>query len=241
MTARLSALLGVLALITLGACDIRLNKSDIEGNPVHGFLPNPQTVTQTTDWNRTQTVKLNLHHYVLTPKQLSLTQGEPYQMIIENTGNYTCYFASEGLLKSIAVQKLVGPTGTKTFPYYEEISVLPGETKALYFVPVRAGHFPAECATTGFATLGEPIQISVQANPNFVAPAATGQGAIYTSYDGTTIAAPASPPASAQTLLQVEAAKIRVATEPELFAIKEQISDLILLIRERETQLQNAR
>lgn len=231
-------LAGTLA-IALGACEARLNKTDLEGNPVHGFLPNPQTVTQTTNWDQTQSVGFRVRNYDIDPASLRLQQGLPYRLVIENVGNYTCYFASEGLLKTAAVQKLVGPSGEKTFPYYEEIAVLPGETKALWFVPVAAGEFDAECASTSHSLLGDVARISVLANPAFARPAATQPGALVASYDGTTPAPGATAPLpDRNSLYQVEAARIASATPQQLEAIKLSLRDLILLIRRREAQLQ---
>ena len=231
-------LAGVLA-ISLGACDVRLDKTDLEGNPVHGFLPNPQTVTQTTNWDQTQSVALRVRNYDIDPVGLRLQQGLPYRLVIDNVGNYTCYFASEGLLKTAAVKKLVGPSGEKTFPYYEEIAVLPGETKALWFVPVAAGEFDAECVSTSHSLLGDVVRVSVLANPAFARPAATQPGALVASYDGTTVAtAMAAPPPDRNSLYQVEAARIASATPQQLEAIKLSLRDLIILIRQREAQIQ---
>ncbi len=223
--------------IALSACSARLDKTDIEGNPVHGFLPNPQTVTQTTNWDQTQSVGLRVRHYDIDPGGLRLQQGLPYRLVIENVGNYICYFASEGLLKTAAVKKLVGPTGEKTFPYYEEIAVLPGETKALWFVPVAAGEFDAECASTSHSLLGDVVRISVLSNPAFARPAATQPGALVASYDGTTPAVAAALP-DRNSLYQVEAARIATASTQQLEAIKLSLRDLILLIRQREAQIQ---
>ncbi len=232
-------LAGALA-ITLGACEARLNKTDLEGNPVHGFLPNPQTVTQTTNWDQTQNMALRVRNYDIDPGGLRLQQGLPYRLIIENVGNYVCYFASEGLLKTAAVKKLVGPTGEKTFPYYEEIAVLPGETKELWFVPVAVGEFDAECASTSHSLLGDVVRVSVLANPAFARPAATQPGALIASYGGTTIAAAVvgAPRPDRNSLYQVEAARIASASTQQLEKIKISLRDLILLIRQREAQIQ---
>ena len=129
-------LAGVLA-ISLGACDVRLDKTDLEGNPVHGFLPNPQTVTQTINWDQTQSVALRVRNYDIDPVGLRLQQGLPYRLVIDNVGNYTCYFASEGAAQDRCREEAGRPVGREDFPYYEEIAVLPGETRRSGSCPWR--------------------------------------------------------------------------------------------------------
>jgi uncharacterized cupredoxin-like copper-binding protein len=230
MTKRVATLTAVLALLIVAGCgDLRLDRADAIGNPVEGYLKDPAAVVATVDWSQARRVDATVEGYQIGPARLNFQQGQPYRLRLENSSNYTCYFASENFFKNIAVQKLVTPTGVKTIPYYEEISLTPGEVKELFFVPVKDGTFEAECASIGHTVFGGGMTISVAHTAGYAMPVIAG---------GTLSSA--NPDEVTQTVRHIQSQSIRTANRAQLERIKADIVEFIRLIREREAELDAA-
>ncbi len=230
MTKRAATLTAVLAILIVAGCgDFRLDRADAIGNPVEGYLKDPAAVVANVDWSQARRVDATVEGYQIGPERLTFQQGQPYRLRLENNSNYTCYFASENFFKNIAVQKLVTPTGVKTIPYYEEISITPGEVKELFFVPVKDGTFEAECASIGHTFFGGGMTISVARTAGYAMPVIAG-GALSS----------ANPEEVKQTIRLIQSQSIRTANRAQLERIKVDVVEFIRLIREREAELDAA-
>ena len=103
--------------------DMNTTFKDQPFHAVHFVYDKKNDFYTNVDWSQARRVDATVEGYQIDPERLTFQQGQPYRLRLENNSNYTCYFASENFFKNIAVQKLVTPTGVKTIPYYEEISI----------------------------------------------------------------------------------------------------------------------
>jgi uncharacterized cupredoxin-like copper-binding protein len=117
-----------------------------------GSLPAPAA----TDWSQATTVNVVTTEYKFVPATLSVEQGRPYHLHLENHGNEQHEFTAPEFFKTLKMRDTTALNADKT-----EIELPPGTTKDLFFVPGKAGKFPLRCSDHDWA--GMVGQIVVQA------------------------------------------------------------------------------
>ena len=118
---------------------------DVFGEPGAGYVEDMAARVAAADWPAAETITVALAEYEFTPATLSFRPGVAYRLRLENRGDSTHFFASEGFFKAIAAQRLKTSQGEIDMPYLRSIAVPPGATKELFFVPVKQGEYELEC------------------------------------------------------------------------------------------------
>ncbi len=111
-----------------------------------GYVEDAPARVAAADWSSAETVTVALSEFRFAPQQLEFRQGAPYRLRIENRGNLTHTFNSEGFFEAIAVQKLRSGENETALPYVKNIVVAPGEVKDLYFLAVVPGSYDLRCS-----------------------------------------------------------------------------------------------
>lgn len=128
--------------------------SDVMAPDNSGYVTDVDQRVRGVDWNRAETVDLALTEYTFEPSSLSFREGKPYRLHLINRGDQTHDFASKPFSHAIAAARLVAKDHTTPFPRLESIGVSPGDTKDLYFIPVRRGSYTFECEELLHSTFG---------------------------------------------------------------------------------------
>ena len=136
--------------LLLSACAAK----DVMAPNSSGYVTDVEQRVSGVDWNRAATIDVVLTEYKFTPSSLRFQEGQPYRLHLINRGSETHDFSSKPFFQAIAAAKLVSKDNTASLPRLASIGVSPGDTKDLYFVPVRRGSYPIECEELLHSTFG---------------------------------------------------------------------------------------
>jgi uncharacterized cupredoxin-like copper-binding protein len=89
-----------------------------------------------------------------TPNKLTFRRGIPYRLHVENRGKEMHEFNAADLFKSSKISNAAVLNPDKT-----ELVLKPGETKDLYFIPKKAGHFRLVCPDHDWAGMTGEITV----------------------------------------------------------------------------------
>ncbi len=145
------AALAVLAVVGAGGC---AGAEDVYGDPGAGYVADARERVASADWPRAETPTVVLSEYAFSPGTLTFRAGTPYRLRIENGGDSTHFFVSDGFFKAIAPGRLITRSGETAQPALKSIALAPGEAKTLEFVPVRTGAYELECTAPLHAAFG---------------------------------------------------------------------------------------
>ena len=145
------AALAALAVVGVGGC---AGAQDVFGDPGAGYVGDARERVQSAEWSRAETLTVVLSEYAFSPGTLTFRAGTPYRLRIENGGDSTHFFVSDGFFKAIAPGRLITRSGETAQPTLKSIALAPGEAKDLEFVPVRTGVYELECTAPFHAAFG---------------------------------------------------------------------------------------
>ncbi len=145
------AALAALAIVGVGGC---AGAHDVFGDPGAGYVADARERVASAEWPLAETLTVVLSEYAFSPGTLTFRAGTPYRLTIENGGESTHFFVSDGFFKAIAPGKLITRSGETAQPYLKSIALAPGAAKVLEFVPVRTGAYELECTAPLHAVFG---------------------------------------------------------------------------------------
>ncbi len=148
------AALAVLAVLAVGGAGGCAGAQDVFGDPGAGYVGDARERVASADWPRAETPTVVLSEYAFSPGTLTFRAGTPYRLRIENGGDSTHFFVSDGFFKAIAPGRLITRSGETAQPALKSIALAPGEAKTLEFVPVRTGAYELECTAPLHAAFG---------------------------------------------------------------------------------------
>jgi uncharacterized cupredoxin-like copper-binding protein len=93
------------------------------------------------DWSKAEPVTVIMTEYKFAPSALTFRHGVPYRLHLENQGKELHEFTAAAFFKAVTVRN---PEVLKNGG--QEAVVEPHETKDVYFMADRPGHFPLACA-----------------------------------------------------------------------------------------------
>ncbi len=145
------AALAALAVVGVGGCT---GAQDVFGDAGAGYVGDARGRVASTEWSRAETLTVVLSEFAFSPATLTFRAGTPYRLRIENGGDSTHFFVSEGFFKAIAPGRFITRSGETAQPYLKSIALAPGEAKDLEFVPVRTGAYALECTAPFHSVFG---------------------------------------------------------------------------------------
>ncbi len=145
------AALATLAVAGVGAC---AGAQDVFGDPGAGYVGDARERVASAEWPRAETLTVVLSEFAFSPGTLTFRAGTPYRLRIENGGNSTHFFVSDGFFKAIAPGRLITRSGETPQPTHKSIRLAPAEAKDHQILPVRTGAYEQECTAPLHAVFG---------------------------------------------------------------------------------------
>jgi uncharacterized cupredoxin-like copper-binding protein len=99
------------------------------------------------DWNRMQTVVVNVADNSYEPRDLRFKAGEPYKLVVRNSSKADHYFTAPEFFRAIATRKVQIPkAGEVKAPFLTAVEVYKnGGEIELFFVPLAKGTYDVFC------------------------------------------------------------------------------------------------
>jgi uncharacterized cupredoxin-like copper-binding protein len=127
-----------------------------------GYVSDAADIAAQADWSAPETVTVQLSNYQFSPDELRFHRDRATRLVLVNVSDSDHTFVSKPFFSGIAVKQLLGPDQAIAAPWVEKVVVPAGQTKELWFVPVRYGAYKFECTVAGHATLGMTGLINVE-------------------------------------------------------------------------------
>lgn len=111
------------------------------------YVTNYLEIVNETDWDKMQTVVVELDEFLYNHEGLVFKAGQPYKLSMKNVGEKKHYFTAPEFYKAIATRKVQSDNdGEIKAPYFTAIEMMAeGGTLDLYFVPVKPGSYTVYC------------------------------------------------------------------------------------------------
>lgn len=111
--------------------------------------PSHADVVKAADWNKMETVTVEMTEHEFSPRNLSFKANQPYRLVIRNNGEKDHYYTATEFFKSVAWRKAQTPRpsgGELKAPYFTAVEAYKkGGSVELFFVPVKKGSFEVIC------------------------------------------------------------------------------------------------
>jgi uncharacterized cupredoxin-like copper-binding protein len=114
-----------------------------------GWLPDGSAVVAAADWDTSQELMIELDEMSFTPKDNTLTAGQPYVITVYNKGAEKHEFTAGDFFNTVAFRKAEDGSGEFKAPAPLEVEVFAGKTTELYLIPTEAGTFDLVCEIEG--------------------------------------------------------------------------------------------
>lgn len=129
-------------------------------------VPNNAEIVKAADWNAMETITIELTEHEFAPRDLKLKAGQPYRLVLKNSGEKDHYYTASEFYQGVAWRKVQTPKphgGEFKAPYFSAIEVYKktGQVE-LFFVPVRKGTFEVICTIDDHKDKGMTGSITVE-------------------------------------------------------------------------------
>lgn len=129
-------------------------------------VANSAEIVKAADWNAMETVTVELSEHEFSPQNLKLKAGQPYRLVLKNSGEKDHYYTASEFYQGVAWRKVQTPKphgGEFKAPYFSAVEVYkkPGQIE-LFFVPVKKGSFEVICTIDDHKDKGMTGSITVE-------------------------------------------------------------------------------
>jgi uncharacterized cupredoxin-like copper-binding protein len=128
--------------------------------------PSHADIVKAADWNKMETVTIELSEHEFNPRNLTLKANQPYRLVIRNNGEKDHYYTAAEFFKSVAWRKVQTPRpsgGEFKAPYFTAVEAYKkGGSVELFFVPVKKGNFEVVCTIDDHKEQGMQGGITVE-------------------------------------------------------------------------------
>lgn len=195
------------ALLTLTACggsstDEAAAPTDtaialVEALPAGQWISNFGDFKEAANWDAAEVLALDLGAGTISPSNMVLQAGLPYEIQIINNDTVDHTFSALDFMRASAVRKVESPGAEVKMRLFKDITVLAGQTMSLFAVPVIPGVMKMENLTDGVVSASGTISVEGSA-PTTPAPViesvstvgeVAGADALIAAADWTTAAA----------------------------------------------------
>jgi len=129
-------------------------------------VPNAAEIVKKADWNKMETVTIELTEHEFAPKDLKLKADTPYRVVLKNNGEKDHYYTATEFFKSVAWRKAQTPKphgGEIKAPYFTAVEMYKkGGTVELFFVTVKKGTYEVICTIDDHKEKGMSGSITVE-------------------------------------------------------------------------------
>lgn len=113
------------------------------------YIVNAGDIVKAANWNKTETVTLELSEHSYHPAELKLRANQPYKLVLKNVGEKEHYFTADEFFKSVATRKAMVASPKKIAevkaPYFTAMEIYKESEMEFYFVPVKKGSYKFFC------------------------------------------------------------------------------------------------
>lgn len=110
------------------------------------YVTDAAEIVNKADWSKMQSIIIEMDEHNYHPQDLKLKVGQPYRMVLKNTGEKEHYYTAPEFFKAIATRKAqVNKVAEFKAPYFTAIEVFKNAQAELFFVPVKRGTYPVIC------------------------------------------------------------------------------------------------
>ncbi|MBH5322278.1 plastocyanin/azurin family copper-binding protein [Aurantiacibacter sediminis] len=116
----------------------------------------PQVASASTDFSDARQVTVELDNFDFSPRELTLTAGEPVELVFTNTSGEAHNFAAPEFFASAMIRE-----GDADLLRNGHVELRGGRSASVFLVPV-AGEYEVDCTHLGHSALGMTGSITVQ-------------------------------------------------------------------------------
>lgn len=111
------------------------------------YIKDAASIVKAADWNKMETVVVEMGEYHYHPMDMKLKAGQPYKLELKNVGEKDHYYTAPAFFRSVAWRKLmVNKQAEIKVDYVNALEVLKkGGQLDLYVIPVNKGTYPVYC------------------------------------------------------------------------------------------------
>ncbi len=157
------------ALLTLTACggskaDEAADPVDtaialVEALPAGQWISNFSDYKEAVNWDAAEVLALDLGAGTISPSNLVLQAGLPYEIQIMNSDTVDHTFSALDFMRASAVRKVESPGAEVKMRLFKDITIFAGMTMNLFVVPVIPGVLKMENLTDGALTASGTISV----------------------------------------------------------------------------------
>jgi len=137
--------------------DIQLgNVADASG------VPNSAALVKQADWNKLETVTVEMGEMFFKPNPLHLKVGKPYKIQLKNAGEVKHELDAEAFFRTAAIRKVQDVAVEVKGPSFNEIELFVGQQTDVYLIPTKAGTYELACRITGHYEAGMKATLVVE-------------------------------------------------------------------------------
>jgi len=137
-----------------------LELADVASGP---WVQDGAALVEAADWDKSQALTIELSEFAFTPKEFSLTAGQPYVIKVIDKGTVKHEFTAGDFFGSVAFRKAEDASAEFKAPAPHEVEVFAGKTVELYLIPTKAGTYELVCEIEGHFEAGMFGTITVTA------------------------------------------------------------------------------
>jgi uncharacterized cupredoxin-like copper-binding protein len=130
------------------------------------YIANAGEIVKAADWEKMETITVELDDYSFAPQNLKLKAGQPYKLVIKNVGEKDHYYTAEKFFRSVAWRKVQTPKpngGEVKAPFFTALEAYKeGGVVEAFFVTVDKGTFEVLCTIEGHKDEGMHGTITVE-------------------------------------------------------------------------------
>lgn len=130
------------------------------------YVANAGDIVKAANWEKMETVTVELDEHSFAPQDLKLKAGQPYKLVINNIGEKDHYYTATEFFKAVAWRKAQTPRpngGEIKAPYFTAVEAYKdGGVVELFFVPVNKGTFEVVCTIEDHKEQGMKGTITVE-------------------------------------------------------------------------------
>jgi uncharacterized cupredoxin-like copper-binding protein len=113
------------------------------------YIQDAPARVEAADWSKMQTITVHMNESAFSPDRMAFALGVPYKLEIINNSTAKHYFIAEKFFRAIATHHVYNSDGEIRAPYFSSLTVYPGRSLNLYFIPVKKGFYDLRSITPG--------------------------------------------------------------------------------------------
>jgi uncharacterized cupredoxin-like copper-binding protein len=128
------------------------------------FIRNAPDLVKAANWNKAETVTVEMGEYHYHPMDMKLRAGQAYKIELKNVGEKDHYYTAPEFFRAVAWRKLmVNKQAEIKVDYVNALEVLKkGGQLDLYVIPVNKGRYTVYCTIDDHREKGMEGTISIE-------------------------------------------------------------------------------